>query len=298
MTEVVNAGWMYALAAIIVVFVLTGSFAFIVKSFRDAKRIEMDPKKLRKTIIASALFTLLPSISILIGVVALSGIIGVPLPWIRLSVIGALHYEGAAVDAAYDGITLASMTPEQFVTIAFVMTLGILSGPLFCLFGFKAYDKKILAKAKKQEPEETAEADAVEAVEAVEETVPADTTVAETAEVAETVENAEAAPAEAAPKKRSFGPILFSAAFIAMICAFLAEDIAKIKNVGKIGQLDKNGAEITALGTYIPLIVIATAFVVTGLVEWISKKLKAKWLESFSLGLGMIAGMAIAVILG
>lgn len=270
MTEVVNAGWMYALAAIIVVFVLTGSFAFIVKSFRDAKRIEMDPKKLRKTIITSALFTLLPSISILIGVVALSGIIGVPLPWIRLSVIGALHYEGAAVDAAYDGITLASMTPEQFVTIAFVMTLGILSGPLFCLFGFKAYDKKILAKAKKQEPEE-----ADEAVEAV-----------------------EAAPAEAAPKKRSFGPILFSAAFIAMICAFLAEDIAKIKNVGKIGQLDKNGAEITALGTYIPLIVIVTAFVVTGLVEWISKKLKAKWLESFSLGLGMIAGMAIAVILG
>jgi DNA-binding transcriptional regulator of glucitol operon len=31
------------------------------------------------------------------------------------------------------------------------MTLGILAGPLFCLFGFKAYDKKVLAKAKASE---------------------------------------------------------------------------------------------------------------------------------------------------
>ena len=105
----------------------------------------MDVKVLKKVIFDSFLFTVLPSISILIGVVALSGKLGIPLPWIRLTVIGALHYEGAAVKAVIGDATSVA-TPEMFVTIAFVMTLGILTGPLFCLFGFKAYDKKMLAK--------------------------------------------------------------------------------------------------------------------------------------------------------
>lgn len=257
--EIANSWWMYLMAAIVCLFVLTGSVVFIVKSYRDAKRIGMDLKELKKTAIISALFTLIPSISILIGVIALSGVLGIPFPWIRLSVIGALHYEGAAAESVYSG-SLAGMTVSQFVTIAFVMTLGILSGPLYCLFGFRAYDRKILSKTRDLPSADPADADSAA--------------------------DSEAARQEPPKKKKSFGPILFNAAFIAMICSFLAEDIAKIL---------KTGSE-SALNSYLPAIVIAVSFCSMALFDLIARKTKWKWIDNFSLGISMLIGMASAVL--
>jgi hypothetical protein len=144
---------MYLLGILVVLAVLAGSIFFIYRSYKDAKAINMDTSILKKTIFNSAMFTILPSISILLGVISLSGTLGIPLPWIRLTVIGALHYEGAAVKAAYAEEALQALTPQMFVTIAFVMTLGILSGPLYCLFGFKSYDRKVLSKVKENSSE-------------------------------------------------------------------------------------------------------------------------------------------------
>ena len=129
--SIANSWWMYLLGIIITIFTLIGSGCFILKSYKDAKRINMDTKILNRTILSSAIFTILPSISILVGVVALSGSLGVPLPWIRLTVIGALHYEGLAASSAYPELT--NLTSTQFVSITTVMTLGILSGPIYCL---------------------------------------------------------------------------------------------------------------------------------------------------------------------
>ncbi len=255
MNEFANSWWMYLLGAIVVVVVLVGSFFFIYRSYKDAKELNMDPKILKKTIFNSAMFTILPSISILIGVVALSGTLGIPLPWIRLTVIGALHYEGVAAGTAYPDATLATMTPEMFVTITFVMTLGILSGPIYCLFGFKIYDKKILAKARDEQEVESNETQIV--------------------------------ITDESKKKKSFGPILFNAVFIAMISAFLAEDIAKLFS-----------NETKPIDTYIPTVVIIVTFVSMAIFDFIEKKLNQKWLGSFSLGLSMIIGMAVAVLLG
>lgn len=258
MEKVANSWWMYLLGVIVVLFVLAGSIFFILKSYKDAKKLNMDPKILKQTIINSAVFTILPSISILIGVVTLSGILGIPLPWIRLTVIGALHYEGVAANAAYEGITsLSELTDVQFVTIAFVMTLGILSGPLYCLFGFKSYDKKILSKAKADSEEKNTE-------------------VIETTEVK-----------EEKPKKKGFGDVLFNAVFIAMICSFLAVDVAKI--------FDKQQG---AIKNYVPLVVIITTFLSMFILDILQKKLKWKWLASFDLGLSMLIGMTVAVIIG
>lgn len=258
MEKVANSWWMYLLGVIVVIFVLAGSLFFILKSYKDAKKLNMDPKILKQTIINSAVFTILPSISILIGVVTLSGVLGIPLPWIRLTVIGALHYEGVAANAAYEGIkSLSELTDVQFVTIAFVMTLGILSGPLYCLFGFKSYDKKILSKAKSDTEEINIE-------------------VEETADIK-----------EEKPKKKGFGDVLFNAVFIAMICSFLAVDVAKV--------FDK---EQGAIKNYVPLVVIVTTFLSMFILDVLQKKLKWKWLASFDLGLSMLIGMTVAVIIG
>ena len=146
--KIANSWWMYLLGALVTFYVLAGSIFFIIKAFKDAKKYKLDSKILKKTIFNSAIFTILPSIGILIGVIALSGSLGVPLPWIRLTVIGALHYEGAAVQAVLDGFGVTEMNEVIFITVAFAMTLGILTGPIYCLFGFKAYDKKLLSKTR------------------------------------------------------------------------------------------------------------------------------------------------------
>ena len=266
--KIANSWWMYLLGAIVVLFVLAGCIFFIIKAFKDAKKLNMETKVLKKVIFDSFLFTLLPSISILIGVVALSGTLGVPLPWIRLTVIGALHYEGAAVKAVI-GEATSIATPEMFVTIAFVMTLGILTGPIYCLFGFKAYDKKVLAKARiEQEEKETA----VEKIKG------------------ETVGEVETQKEE---KPKGFGSILFNAVFIAMVSSFLAIDIVKIF---KTGAVDKDGVPVTPINSYIPLIVIGVTFLAMFVCDYIEKKFNQKWLSSFGLGLSMIIGMASAVI--
>lgn len=260
--SIANSWWMYLLGGIVVFFVLVGCIFFILKAFKDAKKLGMDEKVLKKVVFDSFLFTILPSISILIGVVALSGKLGVPLPWIRLTVIGALHYEGAAVKAVIGDATSIA-TPEMFVTIAFVMTLGILTGPVFCLFGFKAYDKKVLAKTRVEEEKEEVKEEVVE-----------------TTEVKEN-------------KKPGFGSILFNAVFIAMVSSFLAVDAVKIF---KTGTLDKEGVPVSPVNSYIPLIVIGVTFLSMFVCDYIEKKFNQKWLSSFGLGLSMVMGMISAVI--
>ena len=266
--SIANSWWMYLLGGIVVFFVLVGCIFFILKAFKDAKKLGMDEKVLKKVVFDSFLFTILPSISILIGVVALSGKLGVPLPWIRLTVIGALHYEGAAVKAVIGDATSIA-TPEMFVTIAFVMTLGILTGPIFCLFGFKAYDKKVLSKARNLSNDTP-------------ETKPAE----ENSQVEVTTEVKE-------NKKPGFGSILFNAVFIAMVSSFLAVDAVKIF---KTGTLDKEGVPVSPVNSYIPLIVIGVTFLSMFVCDYIEKKFNQKWLSSFGLGLSMVMGMISAVI--
>lgn len=151
----VNSGTFYLIVALVLAYITLMCVVFLVKSYRAGVRIGMDPKVLKKTILSSATFTVLPSISILLGVVALSGTLGVPFSWLRLSVIGSLQYELnvaeiAAQSLGMSGLRLDEMTMEKFVTIALVMTVGILGGLFYSVFFLKKYLKK-LQKAPKKE---------------------------------------------------------------------------------------------------------------------------------------------------
>ena len=151
----VNAGVLYLIVGIVLAFITIMCFIFLIKSYRAGIKIGMDKAVLRKTIISSATFTLLPSISILLGVIALSGSLGVPFSWLRLSVIGAFQYELNVAQMAAESIGLAALKPEAmsmgaFVTIALVMTVGILGGVVCCLFFLKTFLSK-LQKAPKKE---------------------------------------------------------------------------------------------------------------------------------------------------
>ena len=154
--EMVNCIPFYVIVALVLTFVVAMCVIFLVKSYKAGIALGMDPKDLKKVMTSSATFTLLPSISILLGVIALSGTLGVPFSWLRLSVIGSLQYELNVADIAAKayglfGLRVDQMSVEAFITIALVMTAGILGG-LFCsIFFLKKYLNKLSAKPKKTE---------------------------------------------------------------------------------------------------------------------------------------------------
>lgn len=149
----VNSGQLYLLVAVVLAVMTAVCAIFLVKSYRAGVKIGMDKRLLRRAITSSATFTLLPSVSILLGVIALSGTLGVPLSWLRLSVIGSLQYELNVAEIAAQaygltGLRLDELSTEAFITIALVMTVGILGGIFCCIFFLKGYLKKLKAKPK------------------------------------------------------------------------------------------------------------------------------------------------------
>ncbi len=139
----------YLICGGIVLFVAVICVVFAVRAYRAGKAIGMDVSKMRRAVIASATFAVLPSIGILLGVIALSGSLGTPWPWLRLSVIGALHYETQVAEAAAEavgtgGLSASRMTAEAFSTIALVMSICIMWGMVFAVISCKAYSRKLL----------------------------------------------------------------------------------------------------------------------------------------------------------
>ena len=129
----VNHPILFVLAGFLVAVVLGQSVYFLVKALRRSRQIGMDQTKIRKTIKTAAVFTVAPAVSIVISVITLSKSLGIPLPWLRLSVVGSLSYEAIAASNAVSamGLTLGqidSLTAQQFVNISLVMTISIMLG--------------------------------------------------------------------------------------------------------------------------------------------------------------------------
>ena len=129
----VNHPVLFLLAGLLVAVVLGQSVYFLVKALRRSREIGMDQQKIRKTIQTAAVFTVAPAVSIVISVIALSKSLGLPLPWLRLSVVGSLSYEAIAAENAVSAMGLSlgkisSLTAQQFVNITLVMTISILVG--------------------------------------------------------------------------------------------------------------------------------------------------------------------------
>lgn len=129
----VNHPILYVLVVVLIGSVLGQSIYFLVKALRRSKELGMDQSKIKKTIKTAAVFTIAPAVSIVISVITLSKSLGIPLPWLRLSVVGSLSYEAIAASNAVSAMGLelgkiSNLTAQQFVNISLVMTISIMTG--------------------------------------------------------------------------------------------------------------------------------------------------------------------------
>lgn len=145
----VNDSPLFLLAALVILYVLGQSVFFLIKAWKRALELGVSRKTLRGTATGSALFSVAPAIAILLGLISLSRFLGIPLPWLRLSVLGALTYElpAAASVAKIIGMPMDQPVtdPSVYAAIAWVMTVGILSGILIILF----FQKRMQARLKR-----------------------------------------------------------------------------------------------------------------------------------------------------
>lgn len=254
---------LYLIAGAVILFVLGQSLFFLVKSWKHGKELGMNKKDLKNAITSSALFTVPSALSVLATVIALAPALGLVIPWVRLSVIGNITYETVAATQAIDafgiktGITEKITDPEVYAGVAWVMTIGICLSLIILPFVAKPLHKKFLNMGKKAQ------------------------------EKAETVEKTETQ----GKKKRSFAGFVdyvTPALFIGLIGAFCANAILGAGNQKMDIALDGAGV--------LSVITLATAIIVSVLLEVLAKKCKLTWLEPFVMPLGMIAAMGVAIL--
>lgn len=157
-SDLAGSGLLYAAAIIIVVFILAQSVFFLVRSWKRGLALGVPREKMMKAVRSSAIFSVVPTLPIIIALFTMVKGLGIPVPWIRLSVIGSASYELIAADTAAKSMGLAGgiadpgMSADVFSGVIWVMTMGIIWGPLFIIFGlrklFKGVDRVNTADRK------------------------------------------------------------------------------------------------------------------------------------------------------
>ena len=260
---------MYLMYALIVVFISAEAIFYLVKSVKKAKQIGMDMTKIKKVIKTSASFSVLPAIGIGIGVVTLIGSLGITVPAIRLSVIGALQYETPMADGAAKAITGSTdgltqliargVTAQDYATIVTLMTVAIIAGPILVVLFYKKLQPK-LAKLGAMKVGGAVDPDAA-------------------------TKNLESDAKKANPNGINLGDLAFQVSFIGMIIGYIAMSI---------GAIAAMPGRITSYYNFIAVIVAALFMVLS---DFLVKKLNWKWLDDFSVAFSMLFAMLVVGII-
>lgn len=144
-----SSPFLYVLGFCVVGFIIVQSVFFLVRAWRRGKQLGMTTATLKNTVVSSALFTIAPALAIVATVLTLSKALGLVLPWIRLTVIGAIQYEVPAAEAAINafgistGLSQPVTDPEVFAAVAWVMTIGSILPLVIVPFALKKIQKSI-----------------------------------------------------------------------------------------------------------------------------------------------------------
>ncbi|MCL2601574.1 MAG: DUF5058 family protein [Treponema sp.] len=143
---VANGGWMFFLAALVVIGIAVQSVLFIRKSWRRGTEIGIETEVMKKAMLNSAIFSIIPSLPILIFLMVFTVSFGKYFTWYRFSVVGSPVYENMAASMVaqhfgLSGITDPAFNLNIFAVAMWVLTAGIIWGIVFNIFFMKSLDK-------------------------------------------------------------------------------------------------------------------------------------------------------------
>jgi hypothetical protein len=150
--EIANSPTLYMIAAVILVFVLVQAAIFYRLAVQRAKVLNIPLEKIRKVRRAATIATIVPSLAVVIGLIAIAPSLGIPISWARLAMAGSLIYEiivatiGGQVMGA-ESLGGAGYTAQAFANSVWLMTLGVLPSYFLVIFFLKRYKAEIQKRA-------------------------------------------------------------------------------------------------------------------------------------------------------
>ncbi len=96
--KVANETGMWIISIVIVSIVVFQALLFMKKAWSTGLEMGLRAEQMKSGIRSAVITSIGPSFAVLIGMVALVALIGAPLAWMRLSVIGAVMYESYAAE--------------------------------------------------------------------------------------------------------------------------------------------------------------------------------------------------------
>lgn len=144
---IANSSIMAILAGLAISFAMVQSVIFFKIGYKRAIELGFTVSDIKKIVKGSAIFSIIPSIPIIISYMVLLPTLGKFFPWLRLSVIGSATYETMVANMAvtsygFEGLGSAELTPEVYGSIMWVVTLGLILSSLSVLL-LKKYDGKM-----------------------------------------------------------------------------------------------------------------------------------------------------------
>ena len=145
MKDIISSPLLLALVAGGLLYIAGFSLVYLKKAYTRCIELGSSKEDLKKVIKSSLVFSIVPSLSIVVGLFALIAVMGVVWSWWRLSVIGSLSYEtmisssvASAIGYANSAEMLEMASGRDFGVVMILMSVGMLSGFLVLIpFGRK-----------------------------------------------------------------------------------------------------------------------------------------------------------------
>ena len=152
--SIANHPFVFAVCGFVLFVILIQSFLSLRIAWRRGVEIGMDRKQMKAVIRSSAVFSIVPSLPIVLSLMAIAPVLGLPFSWMRLSVIGSAPYELIAAGIGAKSMGIADLgapgyTAQVFANSMWVMTVGILTGLVLSIFTLKRYQGSMKAIGKK-----------------------------------------------------------------------------------------------------------------------------------------------------
>lgn len=127
--QIANSSVFFFCGAVVVGFIILQSLLFMNLAYKEGIRIGLTRGKMIKAFRTGAVSTLVPTLAVIVALITMVPVLGIPVPWMRLSVIGSAPYElmAAGIGAksmGLDGLGGAGYTSQVFASSVWIMCIG------------------------------------------------------------------------------------------------------------------------------------------------------------------------------
>ena len=144
-TEICNAPWMFVFVFIIIAGCCLQSFIMAKKAWQHGRDIGLSEEEIKKPLTTGIFISIFPTIPVLITMIALIPLLGAPLPWLRLSVIGGAAAEAmsanAGVEAVGETLEVGQYSALGWIAAAYVMCFSQTCAVIFSIIFNKPISK-------------------------------------------------------------------------------------------------------------------------------------------------------------